>query len=600
MIKLYRKIIFTVAAAFFFFSGVRSQSMTTAADHLRDTVSLLCASGDYDSAQSAVLHFLDRKDLLPEDVFTGNFLFADVLKASGKPRDAIAPLLATGKLLDSIPHPERFRSLMYGDVAECYFTLQQYDSAQKYSLLSIDASPDTSFRSGGHAVNDMIIGYNEFLSKKYSVALDYYGRAMLQYTSYGESCELPLVYAKIARVNNAMGERKLAEENISRSIRISDSCGIDDYVLLSERTLFEIYRENGDYKNALSTLEEVNTLVQKIEERKKTAKMNELKVKYETQLVEKDNERLRNENRKNEEILERQRLALYIALLATVILTFLILLLVRISSQRKKAEAKLAALNSELEEKVKDRTEHLEQARQRIEEDSKKLLFQNKQLIDFCNIISHNLRSPLVNMSMLVDFIEKSNDASEQKQFIEKLKPVIGNLNETFGELLESLQVKQDVEVRSERINLEDCLKRTLETLEAEVIGSGAVITHDFSAADSIVYPPKYLYSIFQNLVSNAIKYRQPGRKPEIRLLTKREGKSIVLSVKDNGLGIDMEKNGHNLFKIRKVFHQHPDAKGFGLFITKTQVEAMGGKIRAESEPGNGSVFFVEFTNQDI
>lgn len=82
---------------------------------------------------------------------------------------------------------------------------------------------------------------------------------------------------------------------------------------------------------------------------------------------------------------------------------------------------------------------------------------------------------------------------------------------------------------------------------------------------------------------------------PFIKIETKKDEERVVLSVKDNGLGIDLNKNGHNLFKIRKVFHEHPDAKGFGLFITKSQVETMGGRIWAESLPDVGSTFFVEF-----
>lgn len=79
---------------------------------------------------------------------------------------------------------------------------------------------------------------------------------------------------------------------------------------------------------------------------------------------------------------------------------------------------------------------------------------------------------------------------------------------------------------------------------------------------------------------------------------SKREGNKIVISVADNGLGIDLNKHGKDLFKIRKVFHSHPDAKGFGLYITKCQIEAMNGRIWAESVPQIGSTFYVEFNDQ--
>jgi light-regulated signal transduction histidine kinase (bacteriophytochrome) len=227
----------------------------------------------------------------------------------------------------------------------------------------------------------------------------------------------------------------------------------------------------------------------------------------------------------------------------------------------------------------------------------KQLSIQNMQLTDFCNIVSHNLRGPLVNMSMLVDFIENSGDPDEQKMLIAKLKPVLESLHATFNELVESIQIKRDLEVQVEDNQLRECMQRTLDGLLAEISYLRADIMADFSGAPVLRYPPKYLYSILHNLVSNSLRYHSPKRKPVITVKTERVGDHIVLSVSDNGLGIDLKKHSHHLFKIGKVFHRHPKGKGFGLFMTKTQIEAMGGRIWVESVPGNGASFFVEFEN---
>lgn len=228
----------------------------------------------------------------------------------------------------------------------------------------------------------------------------------------------------------------------------------------------------------------------------------------------------------------------------------------------------------------------------------KQLSLQNTQLVDFCNIVSHNLRAPLVNMSMLVQFIDETEDAEEQKQLIAKLNPVVDNLHTTFNELVESIQIKQDLEVVSERISLKDCTRRILDSLDVEINKSAAVVDLQFDEAPEIYYPSKYLSSILHNLISNALKYQSPKRKPEIKVVSKRFGTDIILSVTDNGLGIDMKKHKDNIFKIGKVFHRHPNAKGFGLFMTKTQVDAMNGQIWVESKPDEGSTFFIEFKNQ--
>jgi PAS domain S-box-containing protein len=228
----------------------------------------------------------------------------------------------------------------------------------------------------------------------------------------------------------------------------------------------------------------------------------------------------------------------------------------------------------------------------------KQLSSRNTKLTDFCSIVSHNLRAPLVNMSMLADFIEASEDAGEQKLLISKLRPVIDHLNNTFNQLVESIQISQDLEIERKDVCLEDCIKRTIEGLQPEINKLDARIVSDLSAVSVINYPPQYLDSIIHNLISNSLKYHHPGRKPLISIRTKKEDSKIILSVSDNGLGIDLNKHRDNFFKIGKVFHRHPNAKGFGLYMTKTQVEAMGGKIWVESMPGQGTEFYIEFDNR--
>jgi len=228
----------------------------------------------------------------------------------------------------------------------------------------------------------------------------------------------------------------------------------------------------------------------------------------------------------------------------------------------------------------------------------KQLSAQNRQLTDFCSIVSHNLRAPLVNMSMLTDFIESTDDPVEQKLLISKLRPVIDNLHATFNELVESIQIRQDLEIKCEDVCLDDCLQRTIDGLQTEINKLGAKIETDFTQVDVINYPPQYLNSIVHNLVSNSLKYHHPGRSPLISIKTRKEGEKVILSVQDNGLGIDLVKHKENFFKIGKVFHRHPNAKGFGLYMTKTQVEAMGGRIWVESVPDEGSVFYIEFDHR--
>lgn len=253
-------------------------------------------------------------------------------------------------------------------------------------------------------------------------------------------------------------------------------------------------------------------------------------------------------------------------------------------TERKNAEEMVRRSNEELEQKIEERTHVLE--------------LRNTQLVDFCNIVSHNLRAPMVNIAMLVDFIENSNDVDEQRDLFSNIKPVLAHLNEVFNELVESIQVRQDIEIASDLIQLDDFIAYILKSFESQIKAFDAEININLNGEKFVSYPRKYFDSILLNLISNALKYKSPDRKPVINVNLERKGDTLILSVSDNGLGIDLKMHKDLLFKIRKVFHKHPDAKGFGLFMTKTQVEAMGGRIWAESEVNEGSTFFIELKNQ--
>lgn len=263
-----------------------------------------------------------------------------------------------------------------------------------------------------------------------------------------------------------------------------------------------------------------------------------------------------------------------------------------------KRSKEIQELNALLDQKVIQRTKHLEDANKTIGKNLITLTHQKKLLEDFCNIISHNLRAPLVNISMLVEMVVENSANEENNILLEKLDRAAKNLNETFDELVESIQVSQDTEIPSEIIDLKSCTMNIIEGLNGEINKLEAIIEIDFDVAATAFYPVSYMKSILHNLVSNSLKYCSPDRKPFIKIASEKNGDKLIISVSDNGLGIDLNKNKDNLFKIRKVFHNHPSAKGFGLFITKSQIVAFGGNIWVESTPNVGSTFFVELINQ--
>jgi PAS domain S-box-containing protein len=239
--------------------------------------------------------------------------------------------------------------------------------------------------------------------------------------------------------------------------------------------------------------------------------------------------------------------------------------------------------------------EELLRSKQNLEAIALNLREQNRQLDEFAHIISHNLRSPVGNIKALIDLLGPTSSVDEYQQIFEKLKNVAKNLGETMNELMATIKAKKKTDVERTELLFKDTFDKVVQSLEGELIHTEATVTSDFSAATSILYSKAYLESIFQNLLSNAIKYRSPSRKPIINVATRTENRSIVLTVSDNGLGMDLEKIGDSLFGLHQTFHDHQDASGVGLFLIKTQIEAMGGTIEAISEIDKGTTFVIRF-----
>jgi len=249
----------------------------------------------------------------------------------------------------------------------------------------------------------------------------------------------------------------------------------------------------------------------------------------------------------------------------------------------------------------RDITERKQNEEKIIDQNNKLSLFaedlkrKNEQLDEFTQIVSHNLRSPVSNMLSLLDFYEKTEDPAEKKMFIKMLHDSGSKILTSLQELNEVLKIKQDKDIARQDLLFENVLDGVRKQLSSQIAEAKAVVTTDFERVPKVRYPNIYLESVLINLLSNALKYRHPDRTPEISLKSTVENERVVLKVTDNGLGIDLKRYGHHIFKLRKTFHKHPESRGIGLFMIKSQIEALGGEIAISSEPNIGTTFIVKF-----
>lgn len=221
----------------------------------------------------------------------------------------------------------------------------------------------------------------------------------------------------------------------------------------------------------------------------------------------------------------------------------------------------------------------------------------NQQLEQFAFIAAHNLRAPVARILGLGQLIQMLENSSEKDEIYPKLLRAAEELDGVVKDLNTILAFRKNSDSLVTVVDLAAEVSKIGVTLEREIGNSHAVITSDFTAVKTIRTVKPYLESILYNLISNAIKYRMPDRAPLIHIHTDQLENEICLTVSDNGLGIDMKAYREKLFTLYSRFHIHLEGKGLGLYLVKTQITALGGRIELESEVNRGSTFKVYFKN---
>ncbi|MFV8271420.1 PAS domain S-box protein [Flavobacterium sp. GT2N3] len=216
---------------------------------------------------------------------------------------------------------------------------------------------------------------------------------------------------------------------------------------------------------------------------------------------------------------------------------------------------------------------------------------QNKRLLNFSYIVSHNLRSHTSNIASIMALIESSESEEEKNEMIQLLKSVSNSLNETMVHLNEVINIRNNIGLVSESLNLQLYLETVQKVLSEQINSKEVSITTIMPDDVMVNYNPAYLESILYNIISNSIRYCHPDRKPIIIIKWINDDENKILQISDNGVGIDLVKNADKIFGMYKTFTNNVDSKGIGLFITKNQIDAMGGNITVESEPNVGTTF---------
>lgn len=263
------------------------------------------------------------------------------------------------------------------------------------------------------------------------------------------------------------------------------------------------------------------------------------------------------------------------------------------SEQRNKLEQARAVIE-EQNRMLQLRNESLESE---VANRNQELLEYAKQLEQFAFISAHNLRGPVARILGLGQILEASTNPLEKRSIIDKLIRSTKELDSVVRDLVRILEIRTqndhplvELNLCSEVLLIEKCLAE-------EIHHAQATIVKDFSTACTLTTIEPYFKSILFNLLSNAIKFRKPGQGVEIRLSSVVQDGLFCLAIRDNGLGIDLSQYGDRLFSLYGRFHPDVKGRGLGLYLVKTQVDALRGIVEVESRINEGSTFRIYLKN---
>lgn len=244
----------------------------------------------------------------------------------------------------------------------------------------------------------------------------------------------------------------------------------------------------------------------------------------------------------------------------------------------------LEAIRENLEDKVKERTQDLTQ----LNED---LLAQNTKLEQFAFITAHNIRGPIARIQGLLQILPEdiANDV------VDYLKYSIDELDQVIRDLVTILDVRNGLDQNFEKVAIREILLQTVQSLQDDIDKANATVNLERFSPLTLYGVHPYFQSIFYNLVHNALKYSKDDEEPVIHIAHHRQKDKVLITVTDNGLGIEMQYAKQKIFNLYQRFHPKRPGKGFGLYLVKTQLEAMKADISVESELGKGTTFTITF-----
>ena len=473
----------------------------------------------------------------------------------------------------------------------------------EHNLRSLELAEQEEYLTGiAYAMGNIAANYRD--SEQYGAAKEFYARSLALKKASNDIWGQIGTYIGMAETGIASGEYENAVTVLDTALHLANEIGSRPRVIEILELYSEVYDKQGDYQSSNQFLKEYIELKDSVLNETTLREMGQRQTRYEVQQREKQILLLKNENKLLEKEKEIDTLYNYIFFATALFLGLMLVMVVGRFRAQKENNALLEEKNKEINQTndelqrvndlVIESNQLLEEKNDQIKTQNKRLEDSNEDLRNFASVASHDLKEPLRMINAYTNILNKRYNQlfdENAQEFMGYIIDAVSRMEGLLNGLLDYSRVSTAQE-QKKIISTRDIVDLVQGNLKFPILQNEATINVDYDQLPRIAGNQTQMVQLFQNLISNAIKFKG-DRKPVIDVKCTRQKNFHLFTISDNGIGIK-EEYREKIFEMFRRLHtkEEYEGTGIGLATCKKIVDRHGGRLWVESEEGEGSTFF--------
>lgn len=534
-----------------------------------DEFSRLESGQKFDSINLLTVRFSELETLTPYEK-AGFYLYKSIYyKRISRYEEAIAISRQGLKYCDGTKAFELFKKRLLVNIADIYFTILKYDEANRYAVQAKKIGSDGYFDIDNYCIT----GYWFELNKQYSKSITEYEKALRLIKEHGNKCKAAQVFNKMAVVYCKDGNYNKGIILVNKAISLADSCQELVNSINTRKSKYDILRAAKKYKEATELYDTIILLDGKYAFNLRNEKLDELEAKYQNELKTQKNASLSLINRKNNEVINRQRIILYCSVSVIVIFLILVFFLVKFYRKQRETSRSLAIQKIQIEENNKE---------------LQRLNLLNQKIF---SVISHDFKGPITTLKlMLSNDVVKENEDSAVAAYLKEIGLQLEQSDAMLESLLDWAKMEMKVKAAEKTMySIATLVSEVTSQLKSKLDEKQLKVSVSIDEKTQTDFPREVLKIVFRNIMGNAVKFSNPKGIIEVSFLEN------SLKVKDYGKGMPKTK-------LDKLFNQaispglgtlHESGFGIGLYLSYELMQKNNGIITVENNEDAGCTFSI-------